>query len=227
MKQLLEKRAKPKTNISRYSLVALAVLCTATALFEYAPVIDEARRAFPKNFGAACDCSCALESRPWYGQINQRLWFWLVSTPLVVFVTKPAAPQWLRSLRSVVIIALSSGTVILAVPEAFEVVNAPFYGDGIWHTNGVLSSSEADVFKSRCFNASDSGPLAFSLLFGWIPALVYTGWWEIVWGVYHKRKTRLIDARFKRDWISKTVIFSSVAIPLLIIAWGAWKMTVG
>ena len=207
------KKTTVKVNIVQFNLVALVFLCIVLAFFEYAPVVDDARKAFPETFGDVCDCACVLESRPWYGQINQRLWFWLISTPLVVFLTLPATPWWLRASRSVFITTLSYGVIILAVPEAFEVINAPFYHSEIWS-----DASAVDIFKSRCIDNSDSGPLAFSLGLGWIPALIYTGWWEIAWHQYHKRKTKLIDKNFKTDWINRIVVFASVVIPALLLA---------
>ena len=56
--------------------------------------------------------------------------------------------------------------------------------------------------------------LIFTLYFGWIYAIIYTGWWEIFWCQYHKRKTKLLGDDFKRDWISKTVAVVSKYITL-------------
>lgn len=108
-----------------------------------------------------------------------------------------------------------------------DIRNAPFQNGGISEIDGVRVTSDEDAFKFHCFDIADGAKYTFAFLFGWLPALVYAGWWEILWGVYHKRKTRLIDANFKRDWVSKIVAISSLGIPVLLAGWMALKYISG
>ena len=100
----------------------------------------------------------------------------------------------------------------LALHLMWDIRNGPF-----------IVSSDPDFPDQKtwdmpeCANIADGASLVFTLLFGWIYATVYTGWWEIIWHQYHKRKTQFIDKNFKKDWISIIAVWVSVAITTLII----------
>lgn len=51
-------------------------------------------------------------------------------------------------------------------------------------------------------------------------ASIYAGWWDMIWYQYHKRKTRLIDKEFKRDWVSRVTVWVSKYITLFILLIG-------
>lgn len=198
------------------SIFILAVLLAIAGLFEFLPIVDEARKAFPEEWNKSYECYDVLRSRPWYGQVNSWLWFWLISTPIIVFSVKPGTPAWQKICCTLLAIALSYIAINLATHLGMELWNAPFHHQEIIHSNGVLQSSQEEVFKYECFNSADGARYAFAFLFGWVPALIYHGWWEIIWHQYHKRKTKFIDESFKADWINRIVVFISIAIPALI-----------
>jgi len=108
LKPPLEKTAIKENFLSfiNKNVFIAALLLAATVVFDALPVVNNARQMFPEQFGNACDCLCILKNRPWYGQINPWLWFWIISTPLIVFSIKPDASAWKRALRTVFIIAL-------------------------------------------------------------------------------------------------------------------------
>lgn len=205
----------------RRSAAILIFFLAIVGLFEFLPAVDQARAMFPADLSGGFDCHDVLRSRPWYGQINPWLWFWLISTPVVVFSTRPSTPVWQRAFRTIFIIAISYVVINLGTHLAMDIRNAPFHGDGIAHFNGVRITSEEDEFKFHCYDIADGAKYAFALLFGWLPALIYTGWWEIAWYQYHKRITKLIDAKFETDWISGAVIFIALAVPMFLAGWVA------
>lgn len=172
---------------------------------------------FPEAFNKGYDCHDVLRMRPWYGQVNPWFWFWLISTPVVVFSVKPDAPIWQRAGRTIFIIALSHIIINLGTHLAMDIKNAPFRG------LGMSDFSEKDNFKFHCIDIADGAKYSSALFFAWVYAVIYSGWWEVIWNQYHKRKTKLIDKNFKVDWINKIVVFISVAIPALI----AIKLMVG
>ena len=147
---------------------------------EYLPAVKHAREAFPENF-AGLSCRDILNSRPWYGQINPWFWFWLISTPVIVFSLKPDTSKWARAFRTLIAIGLGYIVVNLGTHAAMEIRNAPFHGEGITHVNGVMVSSEIDAKKFECFDSADGAKFVFALFFGWVYALIYTGWWEAMW----------------------------------------------
>lgn len=189
-----------------FFLIGLAVV------FEHLPAVQQARAAFPESWGADCGCGCVLKSRPWYGRLNPWFWLWVVSVPVLVFSTLPAAPARQRAGRHVLAVLLSYAVICVTAVKVFEIRNAPFDHPDITTGSGAL-----DVFKFGCY-ASDGMLYALALFFGWLPAMLYAGWWEIIWHQYHKRMTRQIDAHFRRDWISRIVVFISIAVPVAFVA---------
>lgn len=193
----------------------LFFLLVISVAFEFLPFIDQARRAFPENFDGL-SCQDVLKNRPLYGRINPWLWFWLASTPIILFSLGPRAPAWHRAFRILFSIGLGYVVINLGTHAAIEIRNAPFHGEGVVYSDGILITSEADKAKLKCFDFADGANFLFALWFGWIYALVYTGWWEIIWGIYQKRKTKWINQNFRRDWISLIVIFISMAITVFV-----------
>jgi hypothetical protein len=102
----------------------------------------------------------------------------MISTPVISFSVQPDAPAWQRILRTVLIIALSYAVIILAGYMETDARNAPFF-DG-------FDSSDAttrDRFKIYCLDVGADTNYVFASIFGWLPALIYAGWWEIIWMV--------------------------------------------
>ena len=198
------------------SILILLLLLSTVGLFEFLPAVDQARSMFPEVFDKSYDCYDVLNNRPWYGRVNPWLWFWLISTPIIVFSVKPDAKVWQRASRTIFTIGISYIVINLATHLGMEIRNAPFHGEGVHYVNGILMTSEADKFKLHCFDIADVGKYVGALLFGWVYVCIYYGWWKMIWYQYHKRKTGLIDKRFKIDWINKIVIFISVVVPVLV-----------
>ncbi len=192
------------------------MLLCAIATFELLPVVEQARMMFPENF-EGLSCHEILKNRPWYGRINTWLLFWLISTPIIIFSIRPETLVWKRALYSFISIGMGYIVINLSTHMAMDIRNAPFHGEGIVYFNGVLETSEADVVKHNCFDIADGGKYVGAILFGWIYALIYTGWWKIIWYQYHKRASKLIEKSFKIDWFNKVIILASGAISVFAI----------
>lgn len=201
-------------------LFLLALLISVWA-WESFPPIDHARTMFPTHFNQGLSCFDILAARPWYGRVNPWAWFFFASLPLVVFALQPNAPVWQRMMRPIIAVGLGYATIFLGVDLELVIREAPFYTSEI-----RPDSSYIEKFKYSCNDIGDT-QVAAAFLLGWLPALVYTGWWDMAWYEYHKRKTKLIDGRFKRDWISRIVVFLSIALPALIAAWAGWRWGMG
>lgn len=204
---------KNKFSATVIVILAMALVFAAMAIVTYYPDIEYARRAIPRglDIGEACGCTCIRESRPWYGQMNYWKWLWLGLTPFLVFSVWPDAPRWLRGVRMLGVIVLGYVLVNLGTHLSMEIRNAPFLGRGVFD-----NSSERDKLLFSCFDVGDGAKFVFALFFGWIYAAVYAGWWEIVWNLCHRKVTGLIGREFKGDWVSRVVVFISMAVTIFI-----------
>lgn len=193
------------------SLFILGLLLIAVGIFEFYPAVKYWRVVVPEDvyIGKSCDCDCIMESRPWYSRFNYWFWLWVIATPVIVFSVKPATPRWQRTIRTFVAIGFCYGVMNLALHLMWDIRNGSFsvYSDYPWQKSW-------DDPGTKCANIADGASLVFTAFLGWIYAAIYTGWWEILWYQYHKRKTNLLANDFKRDWISKSVAVISKYIAL-------------
>lgn len=196
------------------NIIVLLILLFIVAGFELYPAVHFHRIVVPEEIyvGQACDCQCILDARPWYSRFNYWFWLFVFSVPVLSFSVKPNATAWQRGLRTLVTIALGYWFVNLAMNLGHEIRNGPFmvYSDVPFQkTMNML----------HCNGGSGGGARSFTTLFGWIFAFLYAGWWEMLWYVYHQRKTHLIDAVFRHDFLSKIAIVFSVLVPVLFALW--------
>lgn len=205
------KKIKGAVNINIFILLLLALLAI---LFEYLPFIDQGRRLFPHDY-RELSCKDILQMRPWYSQINQWLWLWLFGTPLILFSIEPCVNRTYKAIWAVLVTILSYGTIVLATSEAYEIINLPFLGEGIIN-DSTTNEVKRYALERNCYN--DGGGIVLSLIavFGWIPAIIYTGWWGILWSSYHRRITKKVDRHFKQDWVSSIIIWASIILPFFI-----------
>lgn len=202
------------TGLMKKSIFIIGLLLAAIAVFEFYPAVKYWRVAVPEDVyvGKSCDCNCILESRPWYSRFNYWFWLWVIATPVIVFSVRPAAPKWQHTLRTLVAIAFCYGVMNLALHLMWDIRNSPFV---VSSDPNFPDQKTWDIPK--CANIADGASLVFTLLFGWIYATIYTGWWEALWYQHHKRRTRLLDNEFKRDWISRLVVWVSATITISLI----------
>ncbi|MFP4097880.1 MAG: hypothetical protein ACLFU1_03740 [Alphaproteobacteria bacterium] len=138
---------------------------------------------------------------------------WLVVTPLIVFSVKPDSPKWQRAVRTLTSIGVGYGLANLGLHLNSAIRNGPFVVNNDYPWQRIW-----DDYGGQCANIGGDASLVFTLYVGgWIYASIYTGWWNIIWAQYHKRKTKLIDAHFKRDLLTKIVVFVSYCIAKLLL----------
>jgi len=191
------------------------------AFFEVLPIVANARTMFPKSFSADISCHEILSTRPWYGQVNLWKWLWFIAVPVIIFSVAPNSPKWQLVLCSLIAMTLGYIFINIATHLGFTIKNAPFHGEGIVTVNGVIVSSLADQIKQGCFDIADNAPYVFARAFGWLPTMIYVGWCEMVWVLYHKYKTKLINENFKIDWVNKVVVSASIILPILFLLMSA------
>jgi hypothetical protein len=195
------------------SFLVLALFLIAVSFFHFHPAVESGRIVIPEDVysGTQCDCQCILNSRPWYSQFNYWFWLWVIGTPVIIFSVKPSAPTWQKSLRTIIAIVFCYGVMNLALHLMWDIRNGPF----VVHTDPNFPWQKTwDM--AGCANIADGASLIFTLMFGWIYAIIYTGWCEIAWLQYYKRKTLSISQDFKRDIISR--VFATISYAVAKIA---------
>ncbi len=190
------------------NLFLIAFFMMFAVVFEFHPAVEWGRIYVPEEIyaGKDCGCECIANSRPWYSKFNYWFWLWVVSVPLFVFSIMPDAPEWQKVGRTLAAIGFCYVLMNLAMQLSWDIRNGPFY---------VRNMPDQLAWNMGCANTADGASLAFTRLFGWLYATVYTGWWDMVWYQYHKRKTGEIDHSFKRDFLNKIVVAISKIIPAL------------
>lgn len=196
------------------SIFIIGLLLIAIGVFEFHPAVEFSRAVVPEEVyvGKDCDCGCIMGSRPWYSRFNYWFWLWVIAMPVIVFSVKPTTPRWQRAMRTVVAIGFCYGIMNLALHLMWDIRNGPF-----WVVGAYPWQKSWDDPGTKCANIADGASLVFTLLFGWIYASIYTGWWEMIWYQYHKRRTGLIGENFKRDILTRIVVFISRLVAKLIL----------
>lgn len=201
------------------SLFIAGLLFVAVGIFYFHPAVEYNRIIIPETVYANqdCDCWCILNSRPWYSRFNYWWWLWLIITPLIVFSVKPDVPKWQRAVRTLTSIGVGYGLANLGLHLNSAIRNGPFVVNNDYPWQRIW-----DDYGGQCANIGGDASLVFTLYVGgWIYASIYTGWWNIIWAQYHKRKTKLIERHFKRDPVTKIVVFLALLIPLLFMTYVA------
>jgi hypothetical protein len=93
---------------------------------------------------------------------------------------------------------------IMAVPALIFSVrpDAPKWQSALWDRD--------------CADIADGASLAFTLFFGWIYAIIYTGWWVIVWRQFHHRKIWRVPEKFKSDVLTVAVFHISRILSMAV-----------
>lgn len=198
----------------KINIFIIIILITAVVALELHPAVKESRVFVPEEIyaGKECGCECIANSRPWYSVLNYWFCLWFLAVPLIMFSVTPQSPQWQRIIRTLGAVLLCYGAMNLALHLMWDIRNGPFSVN-----NNYPWQKSWDDPGTKCANIADGASIVFTAFFGWIYAAIYTGWWEILWYHYHKRKTRLLTDDFKRDWISKAVAVISKYITLFML----------
>jgi hypothetical protein len=198
-------------KILLFAVFALIAAC-AISVFSFYPVIEQGRYIVPEHIyvGQKCDCDCILNNRPWYSQFNYWFWLWIIATPIIVFSVTPQSSRGLRAVRTLLAIIVCYSVMNLALHLMWNIRNGPFVvrsnypWQASWDNPGV-----------QCIGTGIGANLVFTIFFGWIFAVIYTGWCDIAWYQYHKRQTGLLDSNFKRDAVSTISAIVSLIVAKL------------
>ncbi|MFO1242528.1 MAG: hypothetical protein U1E36_04920 [Rickettsiales bacterium] len=132
------------------------------------------------------------------------IWFWLliIGAPFCVFSVKPEKNVWIRAGRLLIAIGATYTLAILAIgtDDALE-----------WKKYEACQSQFSDISHHEgCpLNVGSGASFVFFLFFGWIPATMYVGWWELAWRKYYRSKMISLRKGLGDDWFSNLVIIIS------------------
>jgi hypothetical protein len=161
-------------SIRLTALAATLSLLVLAGIAELFPFVEKARSAVPAEVykgGSLCTCYCISESRPWYGTLNYWLWLGVFCVPGLVLSTG-VRWCWEHKLLSYILITGACFlSMVLAITLYWEILNAPF--------SGLDYSLTGDM---ACGDMADNASKIFVVIFGWIPAFLYVGyWWLLRW----------------------------------------------
>ncbi|MDD9901482.1 MAG: hypothetical protein OXT65_10920 [Alphaproteobacteria bacterium] len=152
-------------------LLTVLLLFAAAAVFEFLPLVKEARYAVPDVVyeGHRCGCECISGSRPWYSTFNYWKWVWILTVPLLVVCLGCMTSRVQKAAMICAAIGLCYLSMNLAVHLFWDIRNAPFIGLDFSFTGG-----------KGCVDIGDGASIGFILLFGWVPAGLYVVFWLAV-----------------------------------------------
>lgn len=113
------------------------------------------------------------------------------------------------------------GRLVAAVALLYIVLNVVLHlqSDLEWNAVNEFRNQNTDCHLQRCEGEPkttvDGPSLAGAMFFGWVPALVYVGLWELAWRVRHRKAMRVFEWRDIGVVFSSALIFFSILIPLL------------
>jgi hypothetical protein len=154
-------------------------------------------------------------------------WFWLliILIPAIVFSVKPQANLWLRTGRLVLAVGLGYMLLNLSLHlkldnqwDAYNSCRYEYSGHG-----GPYETSLASEMDKICPRKLHSGAqLTLYFIMGWIPAVSYTGLWELIWRLHHRTTLGSLQNSFNGRWLSNILIAFS-----LVAAYPAWLFFTG
>ncbi|MDB2414383.1 hypothetical protein N9W34_01265 [Rickettsiales bacterium] len=160
--------------------------------------------------------------------VSVNFWFWLLlfTAPVLVFSVKPEVSIKIRFLRlffaigfTYILMNLSLHTSRHIEWATYEACQSQFPDGGIQH-------------HAECgeINIADGASNIFYAFFGWIPATVYVGMWELLWVVFYRKKIKNIGINYKGRRLSKIIIafpiFFLVIFPITAIIGGLIAKTI-
>ena len=61
-------------------------------------------------------------------------------------------------------------------------------------------------------NIADGASIIFFAIFGWIPAMAYTAFWETLWLAGHRKTISQLGKAYKGLWVSLALIILSIPV---------------
>lgn len=145
-------------------------------------------------------------------------WTWLL------FAAAPALVFFVSIQRSVLSHMLR---VVGAIALTYVLLNLSLHADKAFDRRDFESCQEQSVHRDRSpemhqecghhVNTADGAHLAFTYLYGWIPAAAYVGLWEAIWRVRNRKRIKEMGAAYHGKWVSGATM-SLMALPILFYA---------
>ncbi|MEM7069126.1 MAG: hypothetical protein AAF478_09600 [Pseudomonadota bacterium] len=158
-----------------------------------------------------------LASYPEYTGIHFNIWIWLIliTSPLLIFR--------LNVERSILTFFIA---IVSAVALTYLLLNLSLHTrqslNWIDYVNCQKDSIHDDMSpeqQAECghhVNKADGAQLVFTLLYGWVPAVIYAGFWELVWRIWRRNKIRNAGENYRGRWFSNAVILMGLFFALVI-----------
>jgi len=190
----------------KISILLIFLIVLGVAVFELNPTVEYARIVVPEDayVGKACDCQCILSARPWYSKINYWFWSFILIAPILAFSVTPQSSPLLRAARTLIAVLVCYALTRPALGLGLDIRKAPFT---VYDT--VPFQKTMDMVQ--CHGNSGIGAKTYISDIGWIYALVYVGWCEIIWRVRYKNRIKNLD------FISELAAFIAVFFTALFI----------
>ncbi|HEY8964700.1 MAG TPA: hypothetical protein VIN59_09590 [Alphaproteobacteria bacterium] len=166
--------------------------------------------------GKTCNCRCILDSRPWYSKFNYWFWLFIISAPILMFSLSPVHPlvNWQKLLIASVSILLCYVLTTPALELGHDIRNGPFTVYDF-----VPFQKSMDLIK--CHGGSGGAARAFIPILGWFYAVSYTGFWEILWQLYHRKYSRKIPTKTSFGFLSSLLMTTGVlGVTCVLIVFG-------
>lgn len=115
--------------------------------------------------------------------ISYWLWFWIITTPFLMFYAKPSSSRWARMGRSAAAFMLGY-FVTFGLYYIYYKLYPSEYRRSIWHW----------------------------LILGWLYIITYIGWLEIAWRIRYRKQLVSLHKGMGDDWISGKMIVISIVL---------------
>lgn len=147
--------------------------------------------------------------------LKLNIWFWLLigAAPGLVFLVG-VDRSWPSHMAR----------VVAAIAVTYILLNLALHAKRHFDWNDFHTCQENSVHPdmsremhqecSHHVNTADGASNAFALLFGWVPAAAYVGFWEGLWRLRNRTRIKEMDACYKGRRISN-VTMSLIFLPII------------
>ena len=154
-------------------------------------------------------------------KLNFNFWFWILFfvAPVLTFCVGPERSTILHIARVICAVGLTFSLLNLAL-GTYQSFQWRDYHACLEDSGHRTDSWEAVDACSHHINQANAQQANIVFGLGWIPAAVYTGLWELLWRIRHRKKIRAMGKNFQARWLSNVTIgFISLPFFLALFIW--------
>lgn len=156
--------------------------------------------------------------------------FWLpllfVAAPALLFFVTPQKHPLLRLSRLIVAVILTYGLLSLHFGTEHFIAYRKYKAcaAGVGEPNLYYKFNE----QCRYYVDNHNHPAeAFAIFLGWIPAIAYVGFWELLWRLHHRKIIKEMGRGYHGKWFSNlTVVFSIFCGFYILTMFNLWLTVV-